>query len=87
MRTTPVAPTRTRVDVCWLVREDAMEGADYDVERVTAFWKATGEQDWKLCEDNQAGVSSRRYEPGPYAPSEAAIETFLQWYLQQLADA
>jgi len=85
MRTTPLAPTRTLVDLAWLVREDAVEGVDYEVERVIAFWKATGEQDWKLCEDNQAGVHSSRYRPGPYAPCESGVETFIQWYLKQMA--
>lgn len=86
MRTTPLEPTRTRVDLAWLVREDAVEGVDYEVERVVAFWKATGEQDWQLCENNQAGVNSSRYQPGPYAPCESGVETFLLWYLRQLAE-
>jgi Rieske 2Fe-2S family protein len=86
MRATPVAPTRTLLDLWWLVREDAVEGVDYEVERVTGFWRTTGNQDWKLCEDNQAGILSRRYEPGPYAPAEGAVDLFIQWYLRQIAE-
>jgi Rieske 2Fe-2S family protein len=77
------------VRVDWLVRADAREGVDYQVDRLAWFWRTTGEQDWKLCEDNQAGVNSRRYQPGPYAPDEhrdgRGTEQFVLWYLDKLA--
>jgi Rieske 2Fe-2S family protein len=53
---------------------------------VAAFWRTTGEQDWKLCADNQAGVNSSRYQPGPYGPIEGECETFVQWYLDRLSE-
>jgi Rieske 2Fe-2S family protein len=87
MRRTPISATLCEVEGNWLVREDAVEGRDYDVERVTAFWRITGEQDWTLCENNQAGVNSSRYRPGPYALSERGPETFVQWYLRQLVSS
>lgn len=80
----PVSPTATRARVTWLVRGDAREGLDYEVPRLTEFWRLTSEQDWKLCEDNQAGINSRYYEPGPYAPDERGVEHFVRWYLEQL---
>jgi phenylpropionate dioxygenase-like ring-hydroxylating dioxygenase large terminal subunit len=68
-----------------LVRDDAVKGQDYDLERLVQFWRTTGEQDWKLCEDNQAGVNSRYYYPGPYLESvEGGPEQFVNWYLNQL---
>ncbi len=85
MRRTPLSPTLCEVEATWLVHPDAVEGQDYDVERVTAFWRITGEQDWTLCENNQAGVNSSRYVPGPYAPAERGPETFVRWYLRALA--
>jgi glycine betaine catabolism A len=86
MRLTPVSPTRTLVDTWWSVRADAEEGIDYNIERLTAFWRATGEQDWGFCVVNQAGVNSSRYRPGPYAPNEMfGVEVFEQWYLGCLA--
>jgi glycine betaine catabolism A len=84
MRMTPLSPTVSEMETRWLVRADAVEGVDYRTDRVTAFWRLTGEQDWKLCEDNQAGVSCDSYRPGPYAPSEESTETFVLWYLDQL---
>jgi phenylpropionate dioxygenase-like ring-hydroxylating dioxygenase large terminal subunit len=85
MRRTPISPTLCEVEASWLVHQDAVEGRDYDVERVTAFWRTTGEQDWTLCENNQAGVNCSRYRPGPYALSESGPDTFVQWYLRQLS--
>lgn len=85
MRLTPVSATVTDIELLWLVHEDAVEGVDYNVDRVTEFWRITGEQDWKLCEDNMAGVLSRAYEPGPYAPGEGGPGQFDNWYLKELA--
>jgi Rieske 2Fe-2S family protein len=85
MRMTPLSATASEIALSWLVREEAVEGVDYQVERVRGFWSTTGEQDWKLCEDNQAGILSSRYEPGPYAPEESEVEKFVLWYLKQLA--
>jgi len=84
IRITPVSATRCDAVVSWHVREDSVEGRDYDPERVSAFWRATGEQDWKLGEDNQAGILSSKYAPGPYGPVETDIEKFIVWYLKQL---
>jgi len=83
MRFTPITPMLTDAEVTWLVQEDAVEGADYDIQRLTWLWQATCEQDFKLCEDNQAGMNSRRYEPGPYSEVEG-VESFVQWYVDQM---
>lgn len=80
----PVAPDLTAVEMTWLVRADAREGVDFDVDRVTAFWKATAEQDRLICEDNQVGVRSRAYRPGPYSAIEGEVEKFVRWYLNEL---
>ena len=84
LRITPAGPQRTLAEVCWFVHGDAREGIDYDVDRLTEFWRLTSEQDWKLCEDNQLGVNSSRYVPGPYGPDERGVEHFVRWYLHQL---
>jgi len=48
LRVAPVSSQVTRAGMDWLVREDAIEGKDFDLDRVTDFWKLTAEQDWKL---------------------------------------
>jgi phenylpropionate dioxygenase-like ring-hydroxylating dioxygenase large terminal subunit len=84
MRVTALSPSQTVIDLTWLVDGSAVPGVDYSVERLTEFWKITGEQDWKLCENNYKGVESSRYEPGPYAPVEAEVAKFISWYLERL---
>lgn len=84
MRITPVSPSRTVVDLTWLVDSHAVEGVDYTPERLTDFWRVTGEQDWELCENNFRGVESSRYQPGPYAPVEEDVAKFVDWYLERM---
>jgi Rieske 2Fe-2S family protein len=83
-RFTPVEAQRTNVEVNWLVRGDAVEGRDYDLEKLIAFWKITGEQDWDICEVVQEGVRSRHYRPGPLSRAEWDSNDFLREYLRRL---
>lgn len=84
MRHSPLSPDCTEVEMTWLVRADATEGEDYDPDEVAGFWTVTGDQDWDICERVQAGVTSRRYTPGPSAPSEKMSVEWLHWYLGEL---
>lgn len=84
-RLTPIDATTTQADVAWYVHEDAVEGRDYDLDRLLPFWRRTSEQDWSICSANQAGVTSPAYEPGPYAQvMEANVQHFVDWYLEAL---
>ncbi len=88
MQLRPISATQTEVQAQWFVRADAKEGIDYEVEKLIWFWKTTAEQDWKLCEDNQAGVNSRYYQPGPYSDyAEGGPGQFVDWYLDQLRES
>jgi len=84
MRVTPSSPSETIVDLTWLVDKDAIEGINYNVDRLTDFWRVTGEQDWELCENNYRGIESSRYQPGPYAPVEIDVVKFIDWYLERM---
>jgi phenylpropionate dioxygenase-like ring-hydroxylating dioxygenase large terminal subunit len=84
MRLTPLSPSQTIIDLTWLVDSDAVEGVDYTIDRLTDFWRITGEQDWQLCENNFLGVESSRYQPGPYAPAEIDVVKFIDWYLERM---
>lgn len=84
-RLIPVSAAETKARVVWYVREDAVEGRDYDPAKVADVWRLTSEQDWKLCEMNQAGLQSTRYVPGPLsALAEQGVSHFAGWYLSQL---
>jgi Rieske 2Fe-2S family protein len=86
MRLTAVSPSRTDIDLTWLVAGDAVEGVDYNIERLTDFWRITGEQDWELCENNFRGVESSHYMPGPYAPVELEVARFVDWYIERMRE-
>lgn len=84
MRLTAVSPSSTIIDLAWLVDRNAVEGEHYTLDRLTDFWRITGEQDWELCENNFSGIESSRYEPGPYAPIETDVAKFVDWYIGRM---
>ena len=77
----PIGPRETRVVSKWLVHKDAVEGVDYDVQDLAHLWTQTNLQDRALAENNQLGVDSLGYRPGPYsAEAEALVIRFVDWY-------
>ena len=84
-RVLPLGPRRTQLTTKWLVHRDAVEGVDYDLEDLTRVWLATNEQDRRIVHENQVGVDSPAYEPGPYAfPHEGGVSQFLDWYARRM---
>ena len=77
-------PEETVVTSKWLVHKDAVEGVDYTVESLTELWTKTNLQDLDLCENNQRGVNSVGYVPGPYCEeAEALVMRFVDWYCKE----
>ncbi len=76
----PLGPEETRIDSTWLVHKDAVEGVDYTVESITETWTSTNLQDRELAENNQRGVNSIGYRPGPYSTEEDFVVRFGNWY-------
>lgn len=81
----PLAPERTLVRTTWLVHRDAVEGKDYDLDRLTRVWSRTNEQDATFVAWANLGVRSPAYEPGPYSPNENQLERFLDWYIERMS--
>ncbi|RWB32177.1 MAG: aromatic ring-hydroxylating dioxygenase subunit alpha [Mesorhizobium sp.] len=80
-RITPISATETAVTTKWLVHKDAVEGVDYDKDRLTHVWIETNDQDRQIVEDNAAGVLSPAYRPGPYSEvHEGGVLQFVEWY-------
>ena len=87
-RILPISPTETQVTTHWLVHKDAVEGQDYDVNRLTEVWEHTNEEDREVVENNQRGILSPAYEPGPYSPvQESGNIQFVDWYASTLIRA
>ncbi|ETX27933.1 aromatic ring-hydroxylating oxygenase subunit alpha [Roseivivax isoporae] len=80
-RMNPISPMQTEVTTTWLVHADAVEGVDYDLQRLTEVWIHTNDEDRAIVEENQRGVNSPAYEPGPYsAQHESGVIQFVDWY-------
>jgi glycine betaine catabolism A len=77
----PIGPQETRIVSKWLVPRDAVEGKDYQLSDLTEAWIKTNQQDRELAENNQRGVNSVGYRPGPYSPeAEDFTRRFVDWY-------
>jgi Rieske 2Fe-2S family protein len=82
-RVLPLGPTETELTTRWLVHKEAVEGVDYDLADLTRVWNATNDQDRRIVEENQRGILSPAYEPGPYSPAhEAGVMQFVDWYCE-----
>ena len=49
-RVLPIGPGETLVTTKWLVPNTAVEGVDYEIDRLTKVWLATNDQDRRLVE-------------------------------------
>jgi Rieske 2Fe-2S family protein len=79
-----IGPSSTVVTVKWLIHKDAVEGVDYAMDRLIYLWDQTNLQDRELAENNQRGVASLGYTPGPYSmQSEPSVLRFVDWYCSQ----
>ena len=77
----PVGPQQTVVTSKILVSKDAIEGDDFEVDRLAELWTTTNDQDRALAKNNQQGVNSIGYKPGPYSQdAEPLVLRFTDWY-------
>ena len=80
-RVLPISAQETLVTTKWFVHKDAVEGVDYDPARLRLVWDATNDQDRVLAEENQRGINSLAYTPGPYSQTyEFGVINFIDWY-------
>ena len=81
---TPVDHQNSNCEVYWLVRGDAEEGKDYDLDELTWLWDVTTKADKRIISNNSKGVHSKYYEPGPFSEMEAAERCYIEWILGEL---
>ena len=81
----PINKDQSYCDVFWYVRGDAVEGQDYNVDDVTWLWHVTTLADEEIIVNNQKGVNSRYYQPGPFSEMEDMTDRFVRWYLDQMS--
>lgn len=80
----PRGPMKTDVEIMWLVNEEAQEGKDYNLDNLTWMWDKTTLADKKIIENNQMGVLSKKYVPGPLSKMEIGLKKLKKWYLKHL---
>jgi Rieske 2Fe-2S family protein len=82
----PLAPDKTLVRTKWLVHADAIEGVDYQVDKLTEVWAATNMQDANLVGITYNGTQDPGYTPGPFSEfTESYVDQFSRWYAARLA--
>jgi glycine betaine catabolism A len=83
----PVGPNETHVTSKWYVHKDAVQGVDYDIPTLIELWTETNLEDKRLAENNQVGVNSLGYTPGPYSQeAEMLAQRFTDWYCDNARD-
>ena len=80
----PIAPDRSIVTCEWMMHPDSLQAPGFDPAGPVELWHTVNSQDWHICERSQAGVSSRRYQPGPYSPRESIPAAWDRAYLERL---
>lgn len=86
-RFVPKGPNACDMELVWLVRGDAEEGRDYDLDKLSWLWTVTTEEDKKIIEHTARGVRSHYFVPGPIAPMEYNELRYIDWYLQEISRA
>jgi Rieske 2Fe-2S family protein len=82
----PLAPDKTLVRTRWLVNADAVEGVDYQVQKLVEVWNATNLQDANLVAITHSGTQDPGYSPGPFSTfTESYVDQFSRWYAARLA--
>jgi len=84
---TPVDIQNCSCEVYWIVRGDAEEGKDYDVDELTWLWDVTTHSDKAIIVNNWKGVNSRYYKPGPFSKMERSESNFIDWIVRELKTA
>jgi Rieske 2Fe-2S family protein len=83
-RAQPLAIGRTRILCDWLFHPSAIAEPGFDPQPAIDFWDLTNRQDWELCRNAFLGVTSRAWEPGPYADLESQLAAFDRQYLRAM---
>lgn len=82
---TPVDALNCKCEIYWLVRDDAVDTKDYDVDELTWLWDITTKADKDIIVNNWKGVQSRYYEPGPFSRMEDLESIYIDWIVRELA--
>ena len=60
---------------------------DDDIKSISDFLDLVMEQDCRICEINQKGMHSNRFENGILVPQEYGVLDFQKWVLRELGES
>ena len=84
----PKGPERTVIACEFLFHDSEVAKPGFDPSDVVDFWDVVNRQDWRVCEGVQAGMRSRGFRGGFYAPMEDPsmdIRRYLERHLGDLS--
>jgi glycine betaine catabolism A len=82
----PQDPERTTIVCDFLFHPDEIARAGFDPSDAVEFWDLVNTQDWAICESVQAGMRSRAFRYGYYAPMEDASLDIRRYLAERLGD-
>ena len=83
-RFTPRGVDGTDAEIIWLVHPDAVEGRDFDPEKVKGLWHLTIQEDDWITANNHNGIRSAAYGSGHYSRNERSLVNFMDWYMNEV---
>ena len=83
---TPLAADRTLIESEWLFHPDSIGDPASNLDDAVAIWDLTNRQDWRITEESQAGITSGRYQPGPYSARESVPAAWDRCYQEMMED-
>ena len=83
-RFTPMSVDNCVCDIFWMVRDDAIESIDFNINNLIWLWDTTTVADKTIIINNQKGVNSKFYSPGRLSLMENFQKEFLDWYIKTI---
>jgi len=84
IRIVPLATEKTEVISELLFHPSAPDNHKDDIKSICDFNNLVMEQDCRICEANQKGMHSNRFEHGVLVPQEYGVLEFQRWVLREI---
>ncbi|MGB8964648.1 MAG: aromatic ring-hydroxylating dioxygenase subunit alpha [Candidatus Cybelea sp.] len=82
----PRGPAATTILCDLLFHPDEIAKTSFDPNDVADFWDLVNRQDWNICQSVQAGMRSRAFQYGFYAPMEDASLDIRRYIASRLGE-
>ena len=80
----PNGTEKCTINCSWLFSNKLENNSVFHPEQAIDFWDKTNLEDWKICEQSQLGIKSKKYKPGPFSGQESLLASYDEYYLSVL---